>query len=246
MKSGNPALNEKTFSRSFDSITTERMTINGTVLKTGILTALVSVSAGYTWQQWAVAGHGTAVPFMFAGVVGGFIVAMVTIFKKTWAPVTAPLYAVLEGLALGGISASLSDKYGLIPMEAVGLTFATLAAMLISYTSGLIRATENFKLGVVAATGGICIYYLIAMLLNAFGHIQAPMIWDGGPMGIAFSAFVIIIAALNLVIDFDFIDSGVKSGAPKFMEWYGAFGLLVTLVWLYLEILRLLSKVNRK
>jgi uncharacterized YccA/Bax inhibitor family protein len=182
---------------------------------------------------------------MLLGVFGGFIVAIITTFKKEWSPVTAPIYALLEGLVLGGISAMLDLRYPGIAMQAVGLTFGTLFVLLVAYRSGLIPVTQKLRMGIVAATGGICLLYLAEMLLGLFG-IQFTSINGNGLIGIGFSLFVVAIAALNLVLDFDFIEQGVKAGAPKYMEWYGAFGIIVTLVWLYLEILRLLSKLNRR
>jgi uncharacterized YccA/Bax inhibitor family protein len=179
------------------------------------------------------------------GGIGGFIVAMVTIFKKEWSPITAPIYSLLEGLALGGISALFELRYPAIAMQAVGLTFATLFVLLMAYHTGLIRVTEKFKLGVVAATGGIAVFYLVQFVLGFFG-VRFAAVNGSGVLGIGFSVVVVIVAALNLVLDFDFIENGVSTGAPKYMEWYGAFGLIVTLVWLYLEILRLLTKLNNR
>ena len=174
-----------------------------------------------------------------------FIFAMVTIFKKTWAPVTAPVYALLEGMVLGSISAMFEVRYHGIAIQAVGLTFGTMFALLVAYQSGLIPVTQNFKLGIVAATGGIALFYIAQIVLGFFG-IHFTTINGSGPIGIAFSVFVVIVAALNLVLDFDFIESAARAGAPKYMEWYGAFGLMVTLIWLYLEILRLLSKLRSR
>jgi len=171
--------------------------------------------------------------------------ALVTIFKPVWAPVTAPIYALLEGLALGAISAYFQARFPGIVIQAVALTFGVLFALLLAYRSGLIPVTENFRLGIVAATGGIAIFYLVAIGLGFFG-IRIPMLHEGSWLGIGFSVFVVIIAALNLVLDFDFIEKGAEQGAPKVMEWYAAFGLIVTLVWLYLEILRLLSKLRSR
>nr|MDP9323819.1 Bax inhibitor-1/YccA family protein [Acidobacteriota bacterium] len=176
-------------------------------------------------------------------VIAGFIVAMVTVFKQSWAPYTTPVYAAVEGVALGGISVVFEARYPGIVSQAVFLTFGTLGALLLAYRSGLIKATENFKLGVVAATGGIALLYLLSFILGFFG-VNVPLIHSSGTFGILFSMFVVVIAALNLVLDFDFIEKGAERGAPKYMEWYGAFGLLVTLVWLYLEILRLLAKLQ--
>jgi uncharacterized YccA/Bax inhibitor family protein len=182
---------------------------------------------------------------MIVGLIGGFIVAMVTIFKQSWAPVTSPIYALLEGLVLGGISAITNARYPGIGIEAVSLTFGTLFVLLLAYSSGLIKVTEKFKLGVIAATGGIAVFYLLEMVLSFF-HIYFTTINGNSMIGIGFSVVVVIVAALNLVLDFDFIEQGVTVGAPKYMEWYGAFGIMVTLVWLYLEILRLLSKMRSR
>jgi uncharacterized YccA/Bax inhibitor family protein len=173
------------------------------------------------------------------------VVALVTIFKKEWAGITAPLYALLEGLAIGGISAVFEAQFPGIVIQAVALTFGTCLALLLAYKSRLIRATENFKLGVVAATGGIALFYLITFILSFFG-VRVSIFYSSGWMGIGFSLFVCVIAALNLVLDFDFIEQGAAQGAPKYMEWYGAFGLMVTLIWLYLEILRLLAKLRSR
>ena len=183
--------------------------------------------------------------WILGSVIGGFIVAIATSFKKTWAPITTPVYAALEGVALGGISVIFESQYPGIVSQAVFLTFGTLAALLLAYRSGLVRATENFKLGIFAATGGIALLYLASFVLGFFG-MSVPLIHSSGTWGILFSLFVVVIAALNLVLDFDFIETGVERGAPKYMEWYGAFGLLVTLVWLYLEILRLLAKLQSR
>jgi uncharacterized YccA/Bax inhibitor family protein len=184
-------------------------------------------------------------PALILGALGGFIVAMVTIFKQTWAPVTAPIYALLEGLVLGGLSALFEARYPGIALEAVGLTFGTLFVMLFLYKSGVIKVTQKFRMGVVAATGGIMVFYLLTWLLSIF-HISAfSSVFGSGLIGIGFSLFVVTIASLNLVLDFDFVEQGVAYGAPKYMEWYAAFGIMVTLVWLYLEMLRLLSKMRR-
>ena len=215
------------------------MTLSGTVNKTGISLLLVILSAGYVWGNPAL--HGLALP---AAIVG-FILAMVTIFKPTVGHITVPAYAVVEGVFLGVISMIFNAMYPGIVVQAVFLTFGTLGALLLAYKSGLIQATENFKLGVVAATGGIAILYLINFVMSFFGSGMG-IISSNGTMGILFSGFVVVIAALNLVLDFDFIEEGVEMGAPKYMEWYGAFGLLVTLIWLYLEILRLLAKLQSR
>jgi uncharacterized YccA/Bax inhibitor family protein len=177
------------------------------------------------------------------GAFGGFIAALVTIFKKEWSPVTAPIYALLEGLFLGALSATLEVRYPGIAIESVALTFGTCFCLLLAYRSGLIRPTQKFQMGIVAATGGIALIYFGSMLLGLF-HIQVPGIFGSGPIGIIFSLVVVCIAALNLILDFNFIEQGALRGAPKYMEWYGAFGLMVTLIWLYLEIIRLVSKLR--
>ena len=182
---------------------------------------------------------------MMLGLIGGFIVAMVTTFKKQWSPVTAPIYALLEGLVLGGLSAMLELRFPGIAIQAVSLTFGTLFVLLIAYRSGWIQVTQKFRLGVIAATGGIFVFYMLEMILGFFG-VQFTSVNGSGIIGIGFSLIVVAIAALNLVLDFDFIEQGVQAGAPRYMEWYGAFGIMVTLVWLYLEILNLLSKMRSR
>jgi uncharacterized YccA/Bax inhibitor family protein len=253
MKTSNPALGDKTFQElasrgQFGGLidATDRMTLSGTVNKTGILLLCSLATACYTWQQFLVSRDASSVGGLMAlGLIGGFIVAMVTIFKQQWAPVTAPIYALLEGLALGGISAMSELRYPGIGIEAVSLTFGTLFVLLLAYRSGLIQVTDKFRLGIVAATGGIAVFYLLQMVLGIFG-VHFTSINGATPVGILFSLFVVVIAALNLVLDFDFIERGVSVGAPKYMEWYGAFGIMVTLVWLYLEMLRLLSKMRSR
>ncbi len=241
MRSGNPALQADTFSRVPSVAGAEQMTIGGTVNKTALSLFILLITASYIWNRGAADPALGA--WILGSVIGGFVVALVTVFKKTWAPMTTPAYAALEGLALGGISVIFEARYPGIVSQAVFLTFGTLGALLLAYRSGLIKATENFKLGIVAATGGIALLYLVSFVLGFFG-MSVPLIHSTGTWGILFSLFVVVIAALNLVLDFDFIETGVQRGAPKYMEWYGAFGLLVTLVWLYLEILRLLVKLQ--
>lgn len=244
MRSSNPALSSKTFDRFGPAATAsgEVMTLDGTVNKTAILLLLALGTSFFVWRMYFISRNPAAViPWMLGGLIGGLIFAIVTAFKKGWAPITAPVYAALEGLFLGGISAFYEARFHGIVIQAVALTFGTAFALLMAYKTRLIRATENFKLGVAAATGGIFLLYLASMILGFFG-IRIGFIHDSGLFGIIFSVVVVVIAALNLVLDFDFIEQGVEHGAPKFMEWYGAFGLMVTLVWLYLEILRLLAK----
>jgi len=243
-RTGNPALTAKTF--GVEAAAGEAaMTLNGTVLKTGCLLAVTAAAAAFTWKQFLLGGPAAATPWTLGGVVGGLVVALITVFWKRAAPFTAPLYGALEGLALGGISAAFELRFHGIVVAAVGLTFGTLGALLLAYRSGLIKPSENLKLGIAAATGAVALLYLCEMFLGFF-KVAVPYIHEGGPIGIAFSAVVVVIAAFNLVLDFDFIEEGARSNAPKYMEWYAAFGLLVTLVWLYLELLRLLSKLRSR
>jgi uncharacterized YccA/Bax inhibitor family protein len=253
-KTSNPALGQNTFSDVARSQyggnlvdAAARMTLSGTVNKTGILLLCAIATAAWTWNQF-MQTHDLAVagPALMLGGLGGFVVAMVTVFKKTWSPVTAPIYALLEGLVLGGISAMFELRYPGIAMEAVALTFGTLFVMLFLYKSGLIKVTQKFRMGVVAATGGIMVFYLLTWLLSFFHIPLFASVYGSGVIGIGFSLFVVAIAALNLVLDFDFVEQGVAAGAPKYMEWYAAFGIIVTLVWLYLEMLRLLSKFRSR
>ncbi len=254
-KTSNPALGTNTFRNVPGQIgvlnggtidATARMTLNGTINKTGILLLCAVATAAWAWSSFLQAGDlSVAGPMVFVGAIGGLIVGLVTSFKKEWAPVTAPIYALLEGLVLGGLSAVFNLRYPGIAMQAVGLTFGTLFVLLIAYRSGLIKVTQKFRLGVVAATGGIFLFYMLEMLLGFFG-INFTTINGANPIGIAFSLLVVGIASLNLVLDFDFVEQGVTYGAPKYMEWYAAFGIMVTLVWLYLEMLRLLSKMRSR
>ena len=245
LRSGNPSLNSKVFENlerpsSGHLHRDDVMTIQGTVDKTGISLALL-IFAGY----FAYVPNGFM--FMIIGLFGGFIVAIITVSKKTWAPITVPLYAMFEGLLLGSISYMYGQMFEGIVLNAVILTVSILISLLFVYKSGLIKVTENFKLGVAAATGGIFLVYLFSFIGGFFGlNFSFLDSTNGSLMSIGISLFIVIIASLNLVMDFDFIEEGAERGAPKYMEWYGAFGLLVTLVWLYLEILRLLSKLNSR
>jgi uncharacterized YccA/Bax inhibitor family protein len=243
MRTSNPALNAKTFERFGPGVQGAGMTVEGTVHRAAFLLLIVMATATWTWIETFI---GTPTQgYLIGGFIGGFVVGLITIFKPTLAPITAPIYAALEGLALGAISAYFEARYPGIVIQAVALTFGTLVALLLAYRSGLIPVTENFKLGICAATGGIAIFYLVAIGMSFFG-VRIPFLHEGSLLGIGFSVFVVVIAALNLVLDFDFIEKGAEQGAPKFMEWYAAFGLMVTLIWLYLEILRLLSKLRSR
>jgi uncharacterized YccA/Bax inhibitor family protein len=242
MRTGNPALGDNTFTAvGRVARADEAMTIQGTANKAILLLLCVLVTASWIWSMKPQ----EVTPWVAVGAIAGFIVALVTIFKQTWAPVTAPLYALLEGLVIGGVSTLFEAQFPGIVIQAAGLTLGTCLALLLAYKSRLIRATENFKLGVVAATGGIALFYLITLVVGFFG-VQMPLMYGNSWASIGFSLFVVVIAALNLVLDFDFIEQGAAQGAPKYMEWYGAFGLMVTLIWLYLEMLRLLAKLRSR
>lgn len=243
MRTGNPVLNDTTF-RGATLTGERRMTLTGTVNATLMFVTLLLAAAMFTWNKASV-DPGGAMVWVSGGAIAGLILALVTVFKKEWAMWTGSLYAVAEGLLLGGLSAMYEAQFNGIVLQAVLLTAGVLFALLAAYSMRLIKATENFKLGVAAATGGIFLVYLATWILGFFG-IQIPWIHESGLMGIGFSVFVVVIAALNLVLDFDFIERGCEQGAPKHMEWFAAFGLLVTLVWLYIEILRLLSKLAKR
>lgn len=243
-RSGNPALSKHSFSTLSRPLSAEKqMTIEGTVNKTALSLVLLMTTALYTWNLPVDSPKLGALTLV--GIIGGLVLALVTVFKKHLAPYTVPAYALLEGLAIGAISSFFETRFPGIVTQAVFLTFGTLGALLIAYRSGWIKATENFKLGVFAATGGIALIYLLNFILGFFGSGMS-MVHGSSTFGILFSVIVVVIAALNLVLDFDFIEEGAENGAPAYMEWYGAFGLLITLIWLYLEILRLLAKLNTR
>ena len=241
IKSGNPALSKKTFD-NLKSKTGEIMTLDGAVNKIAMSLAILLFAAYYTYTN-------ALMSFIGVGFGGGFIVALVTIFKKEWAPITVPIYAILEGLALGASSKLFADIFepGIVP-QAISLTLGILIALLFAYKTKIIKVTENFKLGLFAATVGIAVVYLISFLMRFFGGTGLPIMnpANASMLSIGFSLFVVVIASLNLVMDFDFIEKGVENSAPKYMEWYSAFGLLLTLIWLYIEILRLLSKLSSR
>ena len=249
-KSGNPALAEKRFRDTVldDVVTYENaMTVRGTLQKFGFLMIMVLGTALYSWKEFASGGN--TMPLILVGAFGGLIIAIILTFKKEWSPFLAPAYALLEGLFVGAISAYynyvFAAKAPFIIMNAVGLTLACAVAMYLLYSFKIIQATQKFKAIVMTATAGIGIFYLLTWVLSFFG-VSLPFLHEGSLMGIGFSLFVVAIAALNLILDFDMIEQGAALGAPKYMEWYGAFGLLVTIVWLYLEMLRLLSKLSSR
>jgi len=270
-RSSNPAMRQDYFqpaeglsalrrpgeSAAVDKPTT--MTVGGTVTKTYILLALCAASAIFAWSLVAPAGGGPSKvgvwPLIGIGGLGGLLVGLFTVFKPAASPYTAPIYALLEGLLVGGLSAmyavsfakedasgQLAPNYGMV-FNAVLLTFGMLGAMLLAWRSGLIKVTDRFRMIIVSAIGGIMLVYLVGMVMSFFGG-GIPLIHGSGPIGIGFSVVVIGIAGLSLTLDFDFIARGVQAGAPKHMEWYAGFGLLVTLVWLYIEILHLLAKLQ--
>ena len=248
-KSGNPTLSENKFRDTVlaDVITHDNaMTQRGTLNKFGFLFIMVLGTSFYSWKEFADGGN--VVPLIWIGALGGLVIAITLAFKKEWSPYLAPAYALMEGLFVGAISAmynsAFAEKAPNIVINAVGLTFGVAIAMYLLYSFKIIKATEKFKSIIITATVGIAIFYVIVMVLRMFGFDNMPFLHEGSPLGIAFSLFVVSIAALNLILDFDMIEKGVEMGAPKYMEWYGAFGLLVTIVWLYLEILRLLSKIS--
>jgi len=239
MRTANPALNERVF-RSAPRVASGDgvMTLEGTVNKSVIAVAITTAAAMWSFSNPQMAA------FALPAAIIGFVVGIVGVFAKSWAPILTPIYALAEGIFLGAISLVFDTHYPGIAFQAVGLTFGTFFALLIAYKSKLIPVTQNFKLGIVAATGGIAVMYLISMIMSLFGS-PVSFLHSSSPLSIGISIVIVIVAALNLVLDFDFIEEGSKSGnMPKYMEWYAAFGLLVTLVWLYVEILRLLAKLN--
>jgi uncharacterized YccA/Bax inhibitor family protein len=245
-KSGNPTLNESKFEQVLTGDRSEVMTSRGTLNKFFFLFFMVMASAVFTWNAY---NSGVNVfPWMIGALIGALVLALVLMFRPQWGAYVAPPYGLLEGVFIGGISAIYNDAFSKtapgIVMQAVGLTFGTVIAMYILYRTGVIKATERFKSIILTATAGIAIFYVIAMVLRFF-HIDIAVLHEGSMIGIGFSLFVVAIAALNLILDFDMIEKGEAMGAPKYMEWYGAFGLLVTIVWLYIEILRLLSKLSK-
>jgi uncharacterized YccA/Bax inhibitor family protein len=243
MRSGNPVLTDSTFD-VIQRGSWRPMTLSGVINRSILLLLLVAGTSAGVWSYSS--SHPSVIyPMVMIGALGGFVVAMVTSFKKEWSPVTSPVYAVLEGLFIGGISLVMEQRFPGLVLQAVMLTFGVMFALLAAYQSRIIRPSQTFKSVIVGATFGIVVVYLISMAMQLFFHTEIPLINGSGPMGIAFSLVVVGIAALNLVLDFDFIENGVAAGAPKWMEWYAAFGLTVTLVWLYIEILRLLSKMRR-
>ncbi len=248
-KSSNPVFGKNIFSRANATASDGVMTINGTMNKTGLMLLIVIFAATFTWRKFfgaidpanpGVLPQGVMI-WSMVGAIGGFITAIITTFSPRRAAMTAPIYAVFEGLFLGAISALFEAMYPGLVMRAVSLTFGVFFIMLLLYRSGTIRATGKFRMIVIAATGGIALVYFISFIVGLFG-VNISFLYDSSPLSIGISLFVVAIAALNLILDFDMIERGAQAQAPQYMEWYGAFGLMVTLIWLYLEMLRLLSK----
>jgi len=259
MRQSNPALSDSTFERfaqngiigNQTANRDELMTVEGTVNKTMILLFLAAISAGWSWTQALNPDMaGIVWPIAFVSVLLAMVIGFVTCFKPDWSRFLAPAYALLEGVGLGALSVVVNMRYPGIAAQAIGLTFAVLGVMLIAYRTRLIRVTDKFRMGVVAATGAVVLYGLVAWIFAAFGHDAAWSVrysfFNSSPLAIGISLLVVGIAALNLTLDFDFIERGAQYGAPKYMEWYGAFGLMVTLVWLYINLLRLLARLNSR
>jgi len=250
-RTSNPAFSKKFFERTFTDVADDSvMTLKGTASKSFLMVLLVILGASYTWRIFFQNPNPEVIPtslttYMMLGGIGGFIMSLVIMFRPVSSPWAAPVYAVLEGLFLGAISSFFEYKLPGIVMQAASLTFLTLISMLFLYRTGIIRVTDKFRLGVFAATGGIALMYFVGFILNLFG-IHFPMMHSGGTLGIVIGVVICGVAALNLVLDFDLIDRGAQEGLPKFMEWYSSFALMLTLVWLYLEILRLLAMISSR
>lgn len=250
-KSGNPTLTQKIFDKSYanEAELNGVMSVRGTINKFGFMMLMVVAAAAYTWHLNEELKPDTMRTFMYVGIFGGLICGLAISFKPTWAPYLAPAYGILEGFFIGGISAIMNEifakSYPGLVMQAVGLTFGVAIAMFLLYNFRVIKATEKFKSVIFSATAGIAIFYAITWILRMFS-INIPFMYDSSLLGIGLSLFVVAIAALNLILDFDMIEQGAEQGAPKYMEWYGAFGLLVTIVWLYIEILKLLSRFAKR
>jgi len=247
IKTSNPALSEQIFAKTRAEASAEVMTVKGTMNKALLMLALVMLSAVYTWRVYFLGANPSSVNiWMIVGGIGGFITAIITAFSPKSSPITAPIYSIFEGLLLGGLSAFMAAQYtGNIIIQAVGLTFSTFFLMLFLYRTGIIKVTEKLRMAIFAATGAIALMYFISFIAGLFGA-NLGFIHNGGTVSIVISLVIVGVAAFNLLLDFDFIERGAAMNAPKYMEWYGAFGLMVTLIWLYIEFLRLLSKFSRR
>lgn len=244
MKSTNPAFRTDAF-RGLPRVGgTEAMTLHGAINKTVVLFVLLMITAGWVWTRYTAGGPAAVQPFMIGGLIGGLAFAFATIFKPNWAPVTAPLYAILEGLVVGSISTFYNAQAHGVVIQAVALTFGVMAVMLFLYRARIIKVTEKFRMGLSAAIGGIFLFYLVAWIVQLCG-VDTSMLFGGGTLGIGISIVICAIAALSLVLDFDMMQRASVAGAPKYMEWYTGFALMVTLVWLYMEILRLAGNMRQ-
>ena len=244
-KTSNPILNSKAFTQT-GIIGGDRATVSGTIGKSFILLLLLTITAGWVWGRFYAEGsYQAVVPYVIGGVIGGLVFGLAASFKPNWSPIAAPLYAICEGLALGGISASFEVRYPGIVVQAVGLTLAVTFVMLTIYRTGIIKVTDRMMNMIAAATGGVFLFYLVVFGLSFFGVGSMSMLYGHTPLAIGISLVIVAIAAFNLVVDFEIISRQTAMGAPRFMEWYGAFALMVTLVWLYLTILRLLNNTRR-
>ncbi len=243
MQTHNPAFTNKRI-EGMPYTEEESMTLNGTLVKTFLLFAFLLTSSIFTWYLYFSRGMSAIIPFLAVGGIGGFIVSLITIFRQKSSPITAPIYAILEGLFLGGLSAFFEEMYPGVVIQSVGLTFGVLALMLIIYSTGIIKVTSGFMRGVIAGTAALALFYLVTMVLNLAG-VSVPYMHSAGPFGLIISAVAIVLACLNLILDFNFIERLANEGnVPVYMEWYAAFGLMLTLVWLYLEILRLMGRLR--
>ncbi|MCC7052470.1 MAG: Bax inhibitor-1/YccA family protein [Gemmatimonadaceae bacterium] len=246
MRASNPVLSrlaEAARDTLSSTVRGDAMTRAGTAGKAGLLLALCVFSASFTWSQVAGGNMGIVMPALLVGGLGGFIMALVVSFKPNTAPITAPIYAVLEGLLLGAISALYNLRFAGLPQQAVMLTFAVALGVFALYRLNIIKATAGFRRMIVGATIGIAVFYLVNLVLSLF-NVNMGYSMSSSPIAIGINLVIAGVAAMNLVLNFDDIDQAVRMGAPKSMEWYGAFGLMVTLVWLYLELLRLLSRLQ--
>lgn len=245
MQSNNPALNANTFNSRYTNVIGDNsvMTMNGTVNKSAILLAILIGAAIYPWYQIKTGNISMLMPMLLIGLIGGLVLSFVTIFKPSFSPITAPLYAIFEGVLLGAVSAIYDEKFHGIALQALMLTVGVLSLMLFLYRTKIIRVTEGFKIGMLCAMGAIGLLYFTNFILGLFG-IHLSFMTDSSPLSIGLSCIIVGVASLNLILNFDVIETGVNAGSPKYMEWYGAFGLMLALVWLYMEILSLLAKLK--
>jgi uncharacterized YccA/Bax inhibitor family protein len=243
-ETSNPVLKEGVFRALSGSAAEGAMTVRGTWNRVGILFALTVAAALFSWAfpYGDMRGLGSKLALFTAA---GFVLALVTLFRRDWAPYTAPAYAVAEGLVMGSLSRLFDLAYPGIVVQAVALTFGIFGSLLLLYRFQILRVTDRLRRAVAAATLGVCLVYLVGMVLHWVGGSGLGFLHQPTPFSILFSLFVIAVAAFNLVINFDFIDQVARLGAPRHMEWYAAFGLIVSLIWLYIEVLNLLAKLRR-